>query len=193
MLKKTLAKDALVMLLSGTPLMNRPDELIPQLILLGRMAEFGGERMFKQRYCYQDADGKPCNPIEAQSVFVDDENRRYGMVEDMIGPQDEINVYRRKAAHRATFRQLQETDPQSAGIDPDEARRRLATIGTELIPPDGLEDEHAVVARVNVGVAPVIASVVSTTPAPRSANSNANERGFAYTTPVAVSATPFKL
>ena len=75
---------------------------------------------------YQDADGKPCNPIEAQSVFVDDENRRYGMVEDMIGPQDEINVYRRKAAHRATFRQLQETDPQSAGIDPDEARHEAA-------------------------------------------------------------------
>jgi hypothetical protein len=37
---------------------------------------------------------------------------------------------------------------QYVGLDPDEARRRLATIGTELIPPDGLEDEHAVVARV---------------------------------------------
>jgi hypothetical protein len=29
----------------------------------------------------------------------------------MMGPQDEINVYRRKAAWLATFRQLQETDP----------------------------------------------------------------------------------
>ena len=34
------------------------------------------------------------------------------------------------------------------GIDADEARRRLASIGTELVPPDGDEDEDAVVARV---------------------------------------------
>lgn len=34
------------------------------------------------------------------------------------------------------------------GIDADEARRRLATIGTELVPPDAREDEDAVVARV---------------------------------------------
>ena len=34
------------------------------------------------------------------------------------------------------------------GIDADEARRRLATIGTELVPPDSDEDEGAVVARV---------------------------------------------
>lgn len=37
---------------------------------------------------------------------------------------------------------------QYVGIDADEARRRLATIGTELVPPDGDEDEDAVVARV---------------------------------------------
>lgn len=37
---------------------------------------------------------------------------------------------------------------QYVGIDPDEARRRLASIGTELVPPDGDEDEHAVVSRV---------------------------------------------
>lgn len=34
------------------------------------------------------------------------------------------------------------------GIDDDEARRRLASIGTELIPPYGAEDEDSVVARV---------------------------------------------
>jgi hypothetical protein len=75
---------------------------------------------------YQDNEGNPCNPIEAQSAFVDDENNRYGAVEDMMGPQDEINTYRRKAAWLATFRQLQETDPSAAGIDPDEARREAA-------------------------------------------------------------------
>ena len=75
---------------------------------------------------YQDNDGKPCCPIEAQSAFIDDENHRYGVVEDMMGPQDEINTYRRKAAWLATFRQLQENDPSAAGIDPEEARREAA-------------------------------------------------------------------
>ncbi|HET7899996.1 MAG TPA: hypothetical protein VFL59_02335 [Candidatus Nanopelagicales bacterium] len=37
---------------------------------------------------------------------------------------------------------------QYVGIDADEARQRLASIGTELVPPDGDEDEYAVVARV---------------------------------------------
>lgn len=75
---------------------------------------------------YLDNDDKPCNPIEAYSAYIDDENRRYGVVEDMLGPQDEINIYRNKAAWLATFRQLQETDPSSAGIDPDEARKEAA-------------------------------------------------------------------
>lgn len=75
---------------------------------------------------YLDDDGQPMNPIEAASAYVDDENNRYGVVADMIGPQDEINTYRRKGAHYATFRQLQETDPSSAGVDPEEARREAA-------------------------------------------------------------------
>jgi hypothetical protein len=75
---------------------------------------------------YLDDDGQPCNPIEAYSAYIDDENNRYGHVIDMIGPQDEINTYRRKAAHRATFRQLQETDPIAAYADPEEARREAA-------------------------------------------------------------------
>lgn len=75
---------------------------------------------------YQDQDGEPCCPIEAFSAYVDDENNRYGVVADMMGPQDEINTYRRKGAHYATFRQLQETDPSSAGADPEEARREAS-------------------------------------------------------------------
>lgn len=77
-------------------------------------------------YLTGDDEAKPCNPIEAHSVFVDDENNRYGVVADMVGPQDEINVYRRKAAHYATFRQVQETDPISAYADPEEVRREAA-------------------------------------------------------------------
>lgn len=75
---------------------------------------------------YQDNDGKACNPIEAASAYVDDENQRYGQVADMVGPQDEINVYRRRAAHHATFRQVQETDAVAAYADPEEVRREAA-------------------------------------------------------------------
>lgn len=75
---------------------------------------------------YRGNDDRPCNPIEARSAYIDDENIRYSPVADMVGPQDEINVYRRKAAHFATFRQLQETDPVAAYADPEEARREAA-------------------------------------------------------------------
>lgn len=75
---------------------------------------------------FLDDDSRPMNPIEAMSAYVDDDNNRYGVVADMVGPQDEINTYRRKGAHLATFRQLQETDPSSAGADPEEARREAS-------------------------------------------------------------------
>jgi SWI/SNF-related matrix-associated actin-dependent regulator 1 of chromatin subfamily A len=40
-----------VLLLSGTPLKNRPEELIFQLDILGRLGEFGGRMKFGIRYC----------------------------------------------------------------------------------------------------------------------------------------------
>lgn len=39
------------LLLSGTPIVNKPTELIPQLQLLGRFQEFGGWQKFVERYC----------------------------------------------------------------------------------------------------------------------------------------------
>jgi hypothetical protein len=98
---------------------------------------------------YQDNDGKPCNPIEAHSAFIDDDNNRYGQVADMIGPQDEINIYRRKAAHRATFRQVQESDTISAYADPEEVRREAAKpdgvlpSGYTIVPDGGFQMDMA--------------------------------------------------
>lgn len=91
---------------------------------------------------YADDKGQPCNPIEGLSAYIDDENNRYGHVVDLIGPQDEINTYRRKAAHRATFRQLQESDPVAAYADKEEARREAAKpdgvlpSGYQVVPDD---------------------------------------------------------
>jgi SNF2-related domain/Helicase conserved C-terminal domain len=45
-----LPDDAIVLLLSGTPVLNRPEELAPQLQILGRLDEIGGARRFARVY-----------------------------------------------------------------------------------------------------------------------------------------------
>lgn len=50
-LAQAIPKDGLVLALTGTPLVNRPAELVSQLDILGRLSEFGGASRFKTRYC----------------------------------------------------------------------------------------------------------------------------------------------
>lgn len=45
-----LPEDALRLALTGTPLVNRPKELVPQLRILGRLAEFGSGAGFERRF-----------------------------------------------------------------------------------------------------------------------------------------------
>lgn len=40
-----------VLELTGTPVVNKPKDLIPQLHILGRLEEFGGYKRFMDRYC----------------------------------------------------------------------------------------------------------------------------------------------
>jgi SWI/SNF-related matrix-associated actin-dependent regulator of chromatin subfamily A-like protein 1 len=47
--------DGLVLALTGTPVMNRPPELIPQLRILGRLGEFGSGAQFGRRFRGPDA------------------------------------------------------------------------------------------------------------------------------------------
>ena len=49
-LARAVPEDGLVLLLSGTPITNRPAELIPQLIAIDQMKPFGGRWKFQQRY-----------------------------------------------------------------------------------------------------------------------------------------------
>ncbi len=82
---------------------------------------------------YLDEDGKPENPIEAISAYIDRDNNRYGEVRAMISPQDEYNKRRSKYLHRASSRQVR-VSPGAAvagGNDP-------TTIKRELAKPDGL-------------------------------------------------------
>lgn len=54
---------------------------------------------------YLDEDGNPTCAMELMSGYVDRENRRYGVVRDMIDPQDEVNKRRSKALHLLNSRQ----------------------------------------------------------------------------------------
>ena len=58
-LSRRVPGDGMVILMSGTPVVNRPIELASQLDIMGRLEEFGGFMGFAKRYCgaYQDAYG----------------------------------------------------------------------------------------------------------------------------------------
>lgn len=72
--------------------------------------------------------GQPRNPIIASSAYVDIDNRRYGAVADMLGPQDAINKARSKAVHLLNVAKLR-VDPGTQDID--QVRREWAK-------PDGI-------------------------------------------------------
>ena len=77
---------------------------------------------------FVDQDGRSWNPLLMQSAFVDRDNNRYGLVNAMIGPQDEINKRRSKALHRITMRQVK---AERGAVDDVEITKR------ELSKPDG--------------------------------------------------------
>ena len=56
-ISRAIPNDGMVILLSGTPITNRPSELVPQLVAIGRIDEFGGPWRFQQRYCGRDGSG----------------------------------------------------------------------------------------------------------------------------------------
>jgi hypothetical protein len=49
-----IARDGLVLDLTGTAILNRPRELCQQLTILGRIREFGGPKKFLWRYCLSE-------------------------------------------------------------------------------------------------------------------------------------------
>ncbi len=73
---------------------------------------------------YLDEDGAPICPLIVQSAYVDRENRRYGVVREMVGPQDEINKRRSKALHLLSTRQT--LSELGAVKDINETKRELA-------------------------------------------------------------------
>lgn len=56
---------------------------------------------------YLDEDGNTVCPLILQSAYVDRQGNRYGVVRDMLDPQDEINKRRSKLLHQLNTRQTQ--------------------------------------------------------------------------------------
>jgi len=56
---------------------------------------------------YQDEFGRPSCPILLMTAYIDQENRRYGVVRSMISPQMEVNARRSKMLHMLNSRQTQ--------------------------------------------------------------------------------------
>ena len=77
---------------------------------------------------YKDSKGRPRKCTIAQSAFVDRDNCRYGVVRDMIGPQDAINKGRSKAVHILNVAKLR-VDPGVMDVD---------AIRAEWAKPDGI-------------------------------------------------------
>lgn len=84
----------------------------------------GGWLESAQTSTYVDERGKPCCPLEYVSAYVNRENWRYGVVRDLIDPQDEINKRHQKAVHLLSVRQV--IAEQGAVTDVDAARQELA-------------------------------------------------------------------
>ena len=76
---------------------------------------------------YLDEDGASVCPLLLQSAYIDRENNRYGVVKDMLDPQDEINARRRRLLHSLTSR-------QTMGI---KGAVSVTTLKAEMAKPDG--------------------------------------------------------
>lgn len=73
-----------------------------------------------------DGKGGYVCPIVAETVYVSDNNQRYGVVRDMRYLQDEINKRRSKLLHLLSVAQIQAKDPSAIEIDADAARDEAA-------------------------------------------------------------------
>lgn len=77
---------------------------------------------------YMNEDEETLCPIVVESAYTDRENRRYGIVVDMLSPQDEVNKRRGKALHLLNSRQTKGT---KGAVD------SVAKAKRELASPDG--------------------------------------------------------
>lgn len=56
----------IIMLLTGTPIVNKPNDLIPLLSIMGRLPEFGGFKYYLDRYCAGGAGAGNLNELNGK-------------------------------------------------------------------------------------------------------------------------------
>jgi hypothetical protein len=101
-----------------------------------RLAHFcGAGELIDMPSPWKDEKGKPRCGIEAEWLYMDRENRCYGVVRDMIGPQQEDNHMRAKLWHFANDRRFWFNEG-AFGSDAD-GQRALAQVKRELAKVDG--------------------------------------------------------
>lgn len=61
-----------VILLSGTPVVNRPADLVAQLSIMGRLQEFGGRQAFLETYGGGDGTERPCRRKQQNGMMIED-------------------------------------------------------------------------------------------------------------------------
>jgi hypothetical protein len=77
-----------------------------------------------QQSRFKDRHGKSACPLILQSSYTDLDNTRYGMVRDLVSPQDMINKAFSKAIHQMSVHQV--IAEKGAVTDVDKARREVA-------------------------------------------------------------------
>lgn len=92
-----------------------------------------------KRSMFKDRHGKSACPLILRSAYTDLDNTRYGMVRDLISPQDMINKAYSKALHQMSVHQA--IAEQGAVQDEDKARRELAKPDGLIITTPGLKFE----------------------------------------------------
>lgn len=76
-----IARNGLVLDLTGTAILNRPRELCQQLAILGRLDEFGGEKKFLWRYCLSEMNSYGANYNGARNLIeLHDRLRAWGIM-----------------------------------------------------------------------------------------------------------------
>jgi hypothetical protein len=91
-----------------------------------RCVFWGGGILEAGQSPYIGQNKKPCNPIKARSCYIDRDNRRYGEVRDMRGPQDEINKRRSKLLHLLNNRQAVAESDVALNVDAETVRREMS-------------------------------------------------------------------
>lgn len=85
-----------VIMLSGTPVVNRPEDLVAQLSIMGRLQDFGGRAKFVSDYCVEKKDEQPAVPLSVLSKKLYDTcmiRREKGKVLTQLPEKTRVDLY----------------------------------------------------------------------------------------------------